>query len=175
MKLIRAFILISALVLCPVPLCAATSSTVPEKEHSHEPSHILRESLIDKYHKVEKELDKSPSAIPFFIESAVSKNASHVDIYGTVKYPFDIVKDELLVPTNWCDIFLPHIKVGACTYKKVNDSWLLNIYNVNKFSEPLEDAYQMKFEYRVSELHARYFNCSNLPCIMSLRILSLPL
>ncbi len=105
-------------------------------------------------------MGESPSAIPFFIESAVSKNASHVDIYGTVKYPFDIVKDELLVPTNWCDIFLPHIKVGACTYKKVNDTWLLNIYNVNKFSEPIEDAYQMKFEYRVSELQARYFDVS---------------
>ncbi len=160
MKLIRTFILISVLVLCPVSLFAATSSTVPDAEHSNEPSHIVRESLIDKYHEVEKELGKSHFAIPFFIESAVSKNASHVDIYGTVKYPFDIVKDELLVPTNWCEIFLPHIKVGACTYKKVNDTWLLNIYTADKLSEPIEDSYQMKFEYRVSELQSRYFDIS---------------
>jgi len=129
-------------------------------EQSHEPSHIAREALIAKYHKVEKELEKSPFAIPFYVESAVSKNASRVDIYGTVKHPVDIVKDELLVPTNWCEIFLPHIKVGACTYMKVNDTWLLNIYTVDKFSEPIEDAYQMKFEYRVSELQARYFDIS---------------
>jgi hypothetical protein len=38
------------------------------------------------------------------------------------------------------------------------DTWLLNIYRVNKFSEPLEDAYQMKFVYRVSELHPFYFD-----------------
>lgn len=160
MKLIHKFILISVLALCPVSLHAATSSTAPDTEHSHEPAHIARESLIDTYHKIEKELGKSLFAIPFFIESSMSKNASHVDIYGTVKYPFYIVQNDLLVPTNWCEILLPHIKVRACTYKKVNDTWLLNIYNVDKFSEPLEDAYQMKFEYRVSELQPRYFNIS---------------
>lgn len=118
------------------------------------------ESLIDKYHTIEKELQKSSFAIPFFIESSVSTNASHVDIYGSIKHPFDIVQHEFLVPTNWCEILLPHINVRACTYKKVNDTWLLNIYNVTKFSEPLEDAYQMKFKYRVSELQARYFDIS---------------
>jgi len=118
------------------------------------------ESLIDKYHKVEKELEKSTFAIPFHVESSVSKNATHVDVYGTINYPFVLIKNEFLVPTNWCEVVLPHIKVGACTYNKVNDTWLLNIYNVDKFSEPLEDAYQMKFEYRVSELQARYFDVS---------------
>lgn len=123
-------------------------------------SRLGPESLINKYHKVEKELRESPSAVPFSIESFVSKTASHVDIYGTFKYPFDIVQNELLVPTNWCDILLPNINVRACTYKKVNDTWLLNLYNVNKLSEPLEDSYQMKFEYRISELQARYFDIS---------------
>ena len=121
---------------------------------------VGRESLIDKYHKIEKELEKSTFAIPFFIESSVSKSASRVDIYGTSNYPFGLVKNEFLVPTNWCEIVLPHPGVKACTYKKVNDTWLLNIYNLDKFSEPLEDAYQMKFEYRVSELQARYFDVS---------------
>jgi hypothetical protein len=41
-----------------------------------------RESLIDKYHKIEKELGKSP---------------------------FDIMQNELQVPTNWCEIVLPQL------------------------------------------------------------------
>ena len=121
---------------------------------------VGRESLIDKYHKIEKELEKSTFAIPFYIESSVTQNASQVDIYGTIHYPFGLVKNEFLVPTNWCEIVLPHPGVKACTYKKIDDTWLLNIYNLDKFSEPLEDAYQMKFEYRVSELQARYFDVS---------------
>lgn len=116
------------------------------------------ESLLGKYHDIQKELEKNSGPVPFHVESSVNKNASHVDIYGIIKYPLDIVQKELLVPTNWCQIVLPHLNVRACTYKKVNDTWLLNIYNVNKFSEPLEDAYQMKFVYRVSELQPVYFD-----------------
>jgi hypothetical protein len=115
-----------------------------------------RESLIDKYHKIENELKKNPFEIPFYVESSVSNNVSYVDIYGTSQYPFDIVRNELQVPTNWCEIVLPHIYVRACTYKKVNGTWLLNIYNVNKISEPLDAAYQMKFVYRISKLQPKY-------------------
>jgi len=116
------------------------------------------ESLLDKYHEIEKELENNSGPVPFHIESSVDTNASHVDIYGTIKYPFEMVQNEFLVPTNWCDIVLPHLNVRACTYKEVNATWLLNIYNVTEFSEPLKDAYQMKFVYRVSELQPVYFN-----------------
>jgi hypothetical protein len=88
----------------------------------------------------------------------VSKNASRVDIYGAINYSFSLIKDEFLVPTNWCQIVFPHPGTKACTYKKMDDRWLLNIYHINKFSEPLEDAYQMKFVYLVSEVHPQYFD-----------------
>jgi len=123
-----------------------------------DPLPVGRESLIDKYHKIEKELEKSTFAVPFHIESSVTQKASHVDIYGTINYPFGLVKNEFLVPPNWCEIVLPHPGVKACTYKKMDDRWLLNIYNVDKLSKPLEDAYQMKFVYRVSELQPAFFD-----------------
>ncbi len=116
------------------------------------------EFLLVKYHDIEKELENNSGPVPFYIESSENKNAAHVDIYGTIKYPFEIVQNEFLVPTNWCDILLPHPDVRACTYKKVNDTWLLNIYNVDNSSELLEDAYQMKFIYRVSALQPVYFD-----------------
>ena len=40
--------------------------------------HTAHESLIDKYHKIENELGKSPFDIPFYVESSVSNNASHM-------------------------------------------------------------------------------------------------
>lgn len=98
--------------------------------------------------------------IPFYVESSVSKNASHVDIYGTIKYPFDIVENELQLPTNWRDIVLLHSTVRPCTYKKGNDTWLLTLYNVKKFQDPLKDAYQMNFEYRVIAQQPGFFAIS---------------
>lgn len=114
--------------------------------------------LLDKYHEVEKELQKNSSTVPFHIESSANKNATRVDVYGTVKYPFEIVQNEFLDPANWCDIVLPHLDVRACTYKKVNNTSVLDIYNVNKFSETLDDAYQMKFVYHVSAVQPVYFH-----------------
>ncbi len=114
------------------------------------------ESLLDKYHEIKKELDKKSGPDPFYLESSVNKNASRVDIYGTINYPFEMVQNEFLAPTNWCDILMPHYNVRACTYKKMNDTWLLNVYSVIKSSEPFEDAYQLKFVYRVSALQPEY-------------------
>ncbi|HUK99906.1 MAG TPA: hypothetical protein VLX29_03535 [Nitrospirota bacterium] len=103
-------------------------------------------------------LEKSSGPTRFLIESSSNQNVSHIDIYGTVKYPFAIVENDLLIPANWCRIVLSHPNIRACTYMKVNDTWLLNIYNVDKFSEPLSDAYKMKFFYSVSKLKADYFD-----------------
>jgi len=115
------------------------------------------EYLLDKYHAIEKELENSGHA-SFYVESSVHKNGSRVDIYGIIKDPFEMVQNEFLVPTNWCQIVLSHPDVRACTYKRVNDTWLLSIYHADKFSEPLEDAYQMKFVYLVSKLQPVYFD-----------------
>ena len=122
--------------------------------------HTGHESLIDEYHQIKKKLEKSSLTIPFYLESSVSNNASRVDIYGTIKYPFDIVENELQLPTNWCDIVLLHSDVRACTYKKVNDTWLLTLYNVKKFQDPLKDAYPMNFEYRVIAQQPGFFALS---------------
>jgi hypothetical protein len=134
------------------------SSQWCEFSYGNESMPAGRQSLIDKYHKIEKELNKRTLAIPFYVESSVSKNASRVDIYGTITSPFGLIKNELLIPTSWCEIVLPHPHIRACTYTKMTDTWLLNIYNVNTFSKPLKDSYQMKFVYRVSELQPFYFD-----------------
>jgi hypothetical protein len=116
------------------------------------------EFLRDKYHAIERKLEKGSGPTLFYVESSVNQNASHIDIYGTVKYPFDIVQKELLIPANWCQIILSHPDIRACTYKKVNDIWLLNVYNVHKYSEPLDAAYQLKFVYRLGKRQPGYFH-----------------
>ncbi len=116
------------------------------------------ESLFHKYYEVEKKQEKDFSPGLFTIESSVNNNTSRVDIYGVTSYPFNIVQSELLVPSNWCQIILSHHEIRACTYKKMNDTWLLTIYNVNNFSKPLEAAYQMAFMYRISKLQPLYFD-----------------
>lgn len=114
-------------------------------------------SLMYKYQTIEKDLEKSPLIVPFHLESSVNKNASLVDIWGTVKYPLGAVADELQIPANWCDIIMPHINIRACTSEKKSDTWLLTVYNVNRYDEPIKDAYKMKFEYASATQQPGYF------------------
>lgn len=118
------------------------------------------ESLLDKYGQIEKELDQSPLALPFYIESAVSEHDSQVDIYGRIKYSLPLFENELQVPANWCDILLLHNYVRACTYQKVNDSWLLTIYNVSGLTDPLAKADRMRFRYHIFAQHSDFFDVS---------------
>lgn len=126
--------------------------------YGDDPLRSVPKSLLDKYHEIETKLGKNAGSVHFHVESSVNKNASYIDIYGTIKYPFDVVEREMLIPANWCQIVLSHPDIKACTYKKDKNTWLLNIYHADKFSEPIEDAYQMKFVYRVSELQPVYFD-----------------
>ena len=126
--------------------------------YGDESSHSGPEFLLYKYHAIERELEKGSGPAPFHVESSVNQNTSHIDIYGTVIYPFNVVQNELLIPANWCQIVLSHPDIRACTYKKANDLWLLNVYNVRKYSEPLDAAYQLNFIYRVSKLQPGYFH-----------------
>lgn len=118
------------------------------------------ESLIDKYHNIEKELETSSLPIPFYLESGVNKNASHADIYGAIKHPFPIVENELQSSANWCDILLLHDNVRACTHEKAEDTRQITVYEVNRFNEPLEDAYQIKFRYHLLEQQPAFFDIS---------------
>lgn len=129
-----------------------------EISYGDDSPHTGPEFLINNYRKIEKDPEMNCSAIPFYPESSVSNNASHVDICGTIEYPFNVVKNELQSPANWCDILLLHTNVRACTYKKMNDTWLLTIYNVNKSSDPLKDADQLEFEYHPSVQQPGYFD-----------------
>jgi hypothetical protein len=131
-----------------------------EIPYADDSSQTRHESLIEKYHKIEKELEKSSLTVPFILEFSMGKNASQVDVYGTIKYPFDSVVNELQLPTNWCDIVVLHSSIRSCTYKKVNDTWLLTFYSVKKFQDPLKDAYQMHFEYHVIAQQPGFFDIS---------------
>ena len=153
MSMTRALCLLAAILFLLCPPCLQISYA----DHS---SCLGPEVLADKYHTLENKLGKSSFGIPVYLESSAGNNASDADIYGIVSYPFDVVQNELSVPAHWCDIVLPQINIRACAYEKLNDTWLLTIFSVNRFYQPLRDAYQMKFDFHVIAQQPEYFDIS---------------
>jgi hypothetical protein len=128
--------------------------------HAAAPSRSGPEGLADEFHTLESKLEKSSFGIPVWLESSAGSGASNADMYGIVSYPFDTVQNELSVPSHWCDVVMPHINVRACTYEKLKDERLLTIYSVNRFYQPLKDAYRMKFGFHQVVNQPFYFDIS---------------
>ena len=141
-------ILINLLCLFLAVIPAAAADCMP----------LGHKTLSDKYHKIEENLHQSTLGMPVHIESSSEKNDSQGDIYGIIRYPFDVVEHELSNPANWCDIALLHLNVRGCSTENLADHPLLTVYNVNRYSQSMDKAYALKFEYRVDARAPGYFD-----------------
>src|ERR1700690_1509362 len=122
--------------------------------------HQLDKPLLEKYHEIESELKISSLGLPVHMESFVGSNSSNVDIYGTVKYPFDLIKNKLQMPSGLCDIFMLTINIRACTYEKIDNDWLITVYNVKKYYDPVEDAFPIRFKHLATDQQQKQFRIS---------------
>jgi hypothetical protein len=114
------------------------------------------DALMAEYQKLETRLAKSPLILPIYLESIVDSSSSVGSIYGIIDHPFEIIKKELLAPSSWCDIVLLHTNIRACTYSNIDKNWLLTLYNVNVFYQPLSEADRLVFSYRVISDNSAY-------------------
>ena len=112
--------------------------------------------LLDKYREIEGKLVNSPLGIPVYLESHEENNTLSVDVYGIVEYPFATVRSVLQSPENWCDITPLHINIKACTYRNAGGEAFLTLYSGRKFYQAPEDAYQLKYSYRVNTRYPEY-------------------
>ena len=106
-------------------------------------------ALEDKYNHIADALAKSPLGIPVMLQSTADRNSSSVEFYGIIDSPFDSVQQALTTQAVWCDIVLLHVNARACIHSQADDKRLLTLYNVNKYYQPIEDASQLQYQYRI--------------------------
>ncbi|MEO8523830.1 MAG: hypothetical protein ABI460_03825 [Caldimonas sp.] len=93
---------------------------------------------------------------PLVLESTQSSGDLRGDVYTVVDHPFATVQQALQSIDHWCDILILHLNVKRC---RANGTTKLLSLNVGrKFDQPIEDAYELEFVWRVATATPDYLN-----------------
>ncbi|HSC65335.1 MAG TPA: hypothetical protein VLD35_16965 [Caldimonas sp.] len=92
---------------------------------------------------------------PLVLESTETSGDLKGDVYAVVDHPFAMVTQALQTPEHWCDILILHLNVKRCRVSG-GATKMLNLRVGRKFDQPIEDAYQLDFAYRVVASTADY-------------------
>ena len=86
---------------------------------------------------------------PLVLEAVETSGDLKGDIYTVVDHSFATVQQALQSPEHWCDILILHLNVKGCRVAgATNKTVSLNVGR--KFDQPLENASQLDFAYRVA-------------------------
>jgi hypothetical protein len=92
---------------------------------------------------------------PLVLESTQTSGDLKGDVYAVVDHPFATVQQALQSAEHWCDILILHLNVKRCR-AGAGTPKMLNLSVGRKFDQPIEDAYQLDFSYRVAASTADY-------------------
>lgn len=119
------------------------------------------EALRARYAALSDKLQHNQFQAPLYLDS--SEGDGHVtgDIYARLDYPFATVSaalnDPAHGPQHWCDVLILHINTKGCRAASDDDGTVLMVHIGSKEEQALEDAYPVKFNYRVAASNEDYF------------------
>jgi hypothetical protein len=92
---------------------------------------------------------------PLVLESTQTSGDLKGDVYAIVEHPFAMVEQALQSAEHWCDILILHLNVKRCKASGGMPK-MLNLSVGRKFDQPVDEAYQLDFNYRVVAASADY-------------------
>jgi hypothetical protein len=111
-------------------------------------------ALRARYAELKDKFAGSQFGRPLVLESTQTANDLKGDVYAVVEHPFATVQQALKSADNWCDILILHLNVKRCLAGGTPK--VLNLSVGRKFDQPIEDAHQLNFSYRLAAATADY-------------------
>ncbi len=87
---------------------------------------------------------------PLVLESAQADGSLKGDVYAVVAQPYSVVGPALQASSHWCDVLIVHLNVKQCRTSGSGAQAMVNLVVGRKFDQPVDDAYQVAFAYRVA-------------------------
>ena len=101
-----------------------------------------------------EQLANNPFKRPLYIESSESSEGLKGEVHAVIEQPYGAVGPSLEGMDHWCEILILHLNVKDCQSSNATDTLTMMIGR--KFDQPLADAYQLDFTYRIGTANADY-------------------
>ena len=94
---------------------------------------------------------------PLVLNSFEATGQFRGEVYAVVMQPFGVVASALQTMDQWCDVLMLHLNVKACRGQGSGATSTLLLAVGRKFDQPLGEAFQIDFAYRVVANQTDYF------------------
>ncbi len=106
-------------------------------------------ALRTKYAELQDQLKNNSFLKPLHMDSSETSDSVTGDIYARIQHPFATAKTALNEPARWCDIMILHVNTKYCRASSDSRSNVLQVNIGKKREQPVNEAYQVDFSYRV--------------------------
>jgi len=114
-------------------------------------------ALQSRYDSLAPSLRNNAFKRALHLESSESSSELKGDIYAVVEHPFARLESSLKAPGVWCDVLILHLNTKLCRADGEAANPVLELYVGRKYDQPLEDAYKLRFAYRLAASTPDYF------------------
>jgi len=112
-------------------------------------------ALAARQQALREQLESNVFGVPLAVESAEEGGLERGEAYGVLARPFTALSSALADPRAWCEIALLHLNIKTCTHERRGGDWL-TFYSGRKFYESPEQAYALRYAFRVEHARADY-------------------
>ena len=93
---------------------------------------------------------------PLVLNSSEASGLFRGEVYAVLAQPFGVVGPALQGMEQWCDVLMLHLNVKACRGQGNGAANTLSLAVGHKFDQPIGEAFQIDFAYRVVSNQADY-------------------
>ena len=128
---------------------AATKAAPPPAASS---AAIAASTLRIHYDRLRDDLAHNQFGRPLVMESTQKDDRLIGEVFARIDQPFPAISKALQGTANWCSILILHLNVKRCHA----DADALDMALGRKYDQPAEDAYKLRFAYRLDSATPEY-------------------
>jgi hypothetical protein len=113
-------------------------------------------SLLHKHETLQPQLSRSPFGRPLVLQSNAAADEPRGEAYALLRHPFSKVADALQRGEHWCDVLVLQSNMKRCAVVGEGAQQQLRVAIGRKFEQPVEQAYQVDFNYAVRAARSDY-------------------